>query len=77
MGEEEAGHSQVQGPGHQGILGLVAGDTELEAGLDIRAVHFEAVGDILAEEDIQADEDVHVEDAEDIQVEEGLLLLGV
>ena len=71
MGEEEAGHSQVQGPGDPGILGLATGDIELEAVLDIRVVHFEAAGDILAEEDIQ------VEDAEDIQVEEGLLLLGV
>ena len=48
MVEEEAGHTQVQGPGDPGILGLVTGDTELEAVLDIRAVHFEAVGDILA-----------------------------
>lgn len=74
MVEEEAGHTQVQGPGDPGILGLVTGDTELEAVLDIRDVHFEDVGDILAVEDTQADEDIQVEDAEDIQVVEGLLL---
>ena len=77
MGEEEAGHSQVQGPGDPGILGLLSGDTELEAVLDIQVVHFEAVGDILAEEDIQADEDIQVEDAENIQQAEEGLLLGV
>ena len=72
MVEEEAGHVQVQGPGDPGILGLVTGDTELEAVLDIRVVHFEAVGDILG---IQAQENIQVESAEDIQqVGEGLLL---
>ena len=71
MVEEEAGHTQVQGPG---ILGLVTGDTELEAVLDIRVVHFEAVGDILG---IQADLDIQVEDAEDIQQAEDVLLLAV
>ena len=74
MVEEEAGHTQVQGPGDPGILGLVTGDTELEAVLDIRVVHVEAVGDILG---IQADEDIQIEDAEDIQQAEEGLLLGV
>ena len=74
MVEEEAGHTQVQGPGDPGILGLVTGDTELEAVLDIRVVHFEAVGDILG---IQADLDIQVEDAEDIQQAEDVLLLAV
>ena len=74
MVEEEAGHTQVQGPGDPGILGLVTGDTELEAVLDIRYVHVEAVGDILG---IQADEDIQVEGAEDIQQAEEGLLLGV
>jgi len=62
MAEEKADHIQVQDDPDI----LVTGDTELEAVGDIQVVHFEAVGDIRAEEDIQ------VEDAEDIQFEEDI-----
>jgi len=71
MAEEEADHIQVQSD--LGILGLVTGGTELEA-----------VGDIHPEEGIQVEdaEDNQFEDAEDIeqaeediQVDDGLLLV--